>query len=128
MPTSSKKRDKFYHSAAWARAKEAKRMQARGICERCGKAGYEVHHVIPLTDENVDDPNISLNLDNLQLLCTACHNAVRDEEERAKGIRRDYYFDEKGDMVFNPPGQNQKNSAKLTPGEDLQNIYPTFQK
>lgn len=109
MPTSSKKRDRFYHSTAWAKAKQAKKMQARGICERCGKAGYEVHHKIPLTDENVDDPNISLNLENLELLCTACHNAARDEEERAKGKRNDYYFDEKGNMVFTPPrSKNEK--------------------
>lgn len=109
MPTTSKKRDRFYHSAAWARAKQAKKLQARGICERCGKAGYEVHHKIPLTDENVDDPSISLNLDNLELLCTACHNAARDEEARAKGRRSDYYFDENGNMVFTPPGSKSKN-------------------
>lgn len=56
-------------------------MMARGICERCGKRGTEVHHKIPLTDENLDDPNISLNLDNLELLCTECHNRERKEKE-----------------------------------------------
>lgn len=100
MPTSSKKREKFYHSAAWQRAKQAKRLQAKGLCERCGKAGWEVHHKIPLTDENVDDPAISLGMDNLELLCTACHNAARDEEEKKRGKRKDYYFDANGDMHF----------------------------
>lgn len=102
MPTTSKIREKFYHSAAWAKAKKAKRREALGICERCGKAGWEVHHKIPLTDDNVGDPNISLNPENLELLCTACHNAARDEEERAKGRRTDYYFDEEGNMHFKP--------------------------
>lgn len=108
MPTPSKKREKFYHSKAWAKVKETKRLMARGICERCGKAGWEVHHKIPLTDENVDDPMIALNLDNLELLCTACHNAARDEEAKKQGRRRDYYFNEQGDLIFKTGGGGSK--------------------
>ena len=100
MPTPSKKREKFYHSKAWANVKRTKRMMEHGICQRCGNAGWEVHHIIPLTDENVDDPKIALNLENLELLCTACHNAARDEELKKQGKRSDYYFDEQGNMIF----------------------------
>lgn len=100
MPTSSLKRDRFYHSIKWKKLRLAKWQLARGICERCGKAGDEVHHKIPITDANVDDPSIALNLDNLELLCTKCHNAARDEEDKRQGKRRDYYFDDKGNMHF----------------------------
>ena len=77
----SPKRMRFYNSSAWRRCQRTKVMMARGICERCGKRGTEVHHKIPLTDENLDDPNISLSLDNLELLCTECHNRERKEKE-----------------------------------------------
>ena len=105
MPTSSKKRDRFYHSKEWAKVKKIKRLMEHGICQRCGKAGWEVHHIIPLTDENVDDPRISLNLENLELLCTACHNAARDEELKKQGRRRDYYFTPEGDLIFKDRGE-----------------------
>ena len=35
--------------------------------------GDEVHHKIRLTPENITDPSIALNWDNLELLCKACH-------------------------------------------------------
>jgi 5-methylcytosine-specific restriction endonuclease McrA len=35
--------------------------------------GDEVHHKIRLTPENLADPQISLNWDNLELLCKQCH-------------------------------------------------------
>ena len=49
-------------------------------CERCAKKGLsvpgvEVHHKIRLTPDNVNDPEIALNWDNLELLCLACHKA-----------------------------------------------------
>lgn len=87
----------FYKSTAWRKCSKLKRLMAHGICEECGRAGWEVHHIIPLTAENVNDPNISINLDNLQLLCTSCHDAKRGNEE--KEIRRDLQFDEDGNLI-----------------------------
>lgn len=97
MPTTSKKRDDFYHSPMWKRAQRAKRLQARGICEKCGKAGWEVHHIVPLTDENVDDPNVAIGMDNLMLLCTSCHNAMRAP---SGGVRSDVSFDAQGNVII----------------------------
>ena len=97
MPTPSKKRMRFYNSSLWKKAKEEKKRHARGLCEKCGRPGYEVHHIIPLTDDNVEDPTISINLDNLMLLCTSCHNKMRVEEQ---GIRSDVRFDEHGNVYF----------------------------
>lgn len=47
---------------------------AGSLCEKCDAIGTEVHHKIRLTPENVNDPEISLNQDNLMLLCNECHN------------------------------------------------------
>ena len=71
----------FYNSAQWEACRSAyvsKRMQADGgVCERCRlQQGREVHHVIPITVNNVNDPNITLNHDNLKLLCKDCHFQV----------------------------------------------------
>ncbi|MDR0918710.1 MAG: HNH endonuclease [Oscillospiraceae bacterium] len=46
-------------------------------CNACGKlirGKSIVDHIIPITPENNDDPDITLNWDNLQLLCLHCHN------------------------------------------------------
>lgn len=68
----------FYNSAAWKACRESYKHAKGGLCEDCLKhgiitAGAEVHHVIELTPENVNDPNIALNWDNLCLLCKDCH-------------------------------------------------------
>ena len=60
-----------------------------GLCERCLAAGIYrpgkvVHHRVYLTDENVNDPAVSLDPGNLELLCQDCHNA----EHHAGGQRR----------------------------------------
>lgn len=70
------------------------------VCERCLKRGLivagskerplEVHHKVPLTPENINDPNVTLNWENLELLCKDCH-----EEERQRTTRR-WKVDESG--------------------------------
>ena len=74
MRTRDKAISNFYGSKEWEMARHIKVINAKGICEKCGKVGTEVHHIIHLTKENVTDPSISLNQDNLILLCTRCHN------------------------------------------------------
>lgn len=95
MPTPEKIK-KFYQSTKWKKARATKVALARGVCEECGNAGWEVHHITPLTLENIDNPEIAIGLDNLQLLCTACHNAKRSDD---KEIRDDVTFDEDGNLV-----------------------------
>ena len=41
-----------------------------------------MHHKIRLTPENINNPEIALNWENLELLCEACHH-----EEHKNGIR-----------------------------------------
>ena len=84
---------RFYKSKAWFVARNIKTNATKGKCERCGAIGEEVHHKIRLTVENVNDSNISLNQDNLELLCKDCHN---HEHRRFK--KKDVMFDEHGDL------------------------------
>lgn len=66
-----------------------------GRCEKCGAIGTEVHHIIHLTEKNVIDPEVSLNQENLLLLCNECHNKVHGRFEGKK----EYGFDSDGNLV-----------------------------
>jgi len=83
----------FYKSPAWIAAREIKIMLVNGLCERCGKVGIEVHHKERLSIDNVNDSSISLNQDNLELLCRECHN--QEHERFSKKVR----FDEDGNLI-----------------------------
>lgn len=69
----------FYNKKDWKRTRNAYFHSQNGICELCGKPGEEVHHKKYLTQENINDINITLNWDNLQLLCKACHFAIHEK-------------------------------------------------
>lgn len=74
----------FYRRKAWQDARAVVMDRAHGLCERClekdvVKPADVVHHVIPLTPENVDDPGVSLNPDKLQALCHDCHTEVHQQ-------------------------------------------------
>lgn len=65
------------------------------LCEECGKIllhRYDTiphHYQIPLTNENVNDRNISLNEDNIQIVCFNCHNKL---EKRFCKVDRKVYL------------------------------------
>lgn len=87
---------KFYRSKAWQKCRSAYIISRYGLCERCGNAGLIVHHKIELTPENINDPNITLNWDNLELVCLACHNAEHmGGESTAEGL----VFDGEGNLM-----------------------------
>lgn len=86
---------RFYRSDQWKIARAMKIAAVGGRCEKCGAIGTEVHHIIHLTPENVIDAEISLNQENLMLLCNECHNK---EHGRFEGSRQ-YEFDDEGNLV-----------------------------
>ena len=92
---------KFYKSTKWLRVRELKITKQRGICERCGKSGTEVHHKTYLTPSNVNDPNIAISLNNLELLCKAFHNAEHDRS--SKQVRKGLSFDRFGNLIPTTP-------------------------
>lgn len=55
-----------------------------------------MHHRIWLTPENINDPSVSLNFDNLELLCQDCHNK---EHHGSEVVADGLMFDEEGNLV-----------------------------
>jgi|GEM_PF-392900 len=88
----------FYKSdVLWHKMREEVILRAKERCEVCGKPGTKVHHKIHLTLDNVDDPSIALNLDNLLLLCKECHNKMHG---RFNGILPKYKWNDDDDDVL----------------------------
>ncbi len=83
----------FYVSWKWRKCRAAFAESKGKLCERCLSRGIieagsrdrplEVHHKVPLTADNVNDPSVSLAWGNLELLCKRCH----DEEKQRKAKR-----------------------------------------
>jgi 5-methylcytosine-specific restriction enzyme A len=86
----------FYKGKAWRQCRDAFFISKLGLCERCGGPGKIVHHKVYLTQDNINDPSISLNFNNLELLCQDCHNK---EHHGGKATRDDVMFDESGNLV-----------------------------
>lgn len=85
----------FYKSKAWRETRATYFAGKFGLCERCGRPGYIVHHKTKLTPWNINNPMITLAWDNLELLCLDCHNREHSEAPTVEGLR----FDENGDLV-----------------------------
>ena len=88
----------------------------RYMCQSkgCYNPAEEVHHIIHLTEENINDPNITVNPKNLISLCGECHKAIHKPDKVAglkkraskQSILPEIEFDENGYPVpvSNPPG------------------------
>ena len=86
----------FYKSKAWRDCRHAYFISRHGLCERCGGPGLIVHHRIYLTPQNINDPNVTLNWDNLELVCATCHQHEHFEgDATAEGL----VFDSEGNLV-----------------------------
>ena len=120
---------KFYHSKEWrgTLGKDGKYHggmrnfimdRAHGLCERCVERARKgevppdreltpadvVHHITPLSPENMDDPSVTLDPANLMALCHDCHTEVHQHlgVGAMNGRRREeprVGFDEDGNVV-----------------------------
>ena len=77
----------FYKSEAWKHCRAVYAQNECGLCERClqrgmYKPGEIVHHKVHLTPDNINDPEITLNWDNLELVCRDCHAELHEERVR----------------------------------------------
>lgn len=75
----------FYHSWAWTTCRRKYKKRVGGLCERCLKRGLivpgvQVHHKTHLTPGNISNPEITLNFENLELLCDDCHKREHKNE------------------------------------------------
>lgn len=90
----------FYFSQAWRKTRDSYIKSVGGLCEECLKKGQytgavEVHHKVHLTPENINDPSVTLNWDNLEALCKSCHRQIH-----ATGETKRYRVNEKGEVIF----------------------------
>lgn len=51
--------------------------------------GEIVHHKIELNEDNVNDPSVALNPDNMMLVCFDCHNKIHFKSEKRYSIGQD---------------------------------------
>lgn len=77
----------FYNSPAWHDCRNAYAKSKHNLCERClangvYKPGEIVHHKIHLTPININDPMITLNWNNLELVCRDCHADIHQRHSR----------------------------------------------
>lgn len=100
----TKKLHRFYTSKAWIDLREHminERIARDGvlICEHCkqiiSKSREAIgHHKVELTEDNVDDINISLNPVLIEIICFTCHN--KDHKRFGYGKKSVY-------IVYGPP-------------------------
>lgn len=89
----------FYRSKAWQHCRDGYARSVGGLCERCRskglyRAGEIVHHVRPITADNITDPTVTLSWDNLELVCRDCHG-----ELHRRKVRRYRVVDELGHVT-----------------------------
>lgn len=89
----------FYKSKAWEQARSMALSRDNHLCQDCLKSGIitqaeEVHHIIELTPENINDPSINTDLNNLVCLCHACHTRRHLTKEKRFSI------DANGKLIF----------------------------
>lgn len=86
----------FYTSTAWRKTQRAYMESKHYVCERCGRPAGIVHHKTYITPANINDPNVTLNWDNLEALCPTCHQHEHfTGRATAEGLR----FDEAGNLI-----------------------------
>ena len=92
----------FYNGKRWKKCRDSY-IEDRisidgGMCEECkDEQGYIVHHKIPLTPENINNPDIALNHKYLEYVCKECHDEF---ENHGVGHKK-----EKPLCFFNKDGQ-----------------------
>ena len=93
----------FYKSCKWLKCRNAyikKRMMIDGgTCEECtSRSGYIVHHKVLLTADNINNPEVSLNHENLEYVCKQCHDLF-DGHGVGKMHKPLCVFDEEGQPI-----------------------------
>ncbi|MBR2775784.1 MAG: HNH endonuclease [Prevotella sp.] len=88
----------FYKSKEWKALRDNIMKRDGWLCQDClSKGKYtpaeEVHHITEITPDNINDPSITLNPDNLVSLCRECHRTRHGAHERR------YKVDEFGRVI-----------------------------
>lgn len=94
----------FYKSEKWQSCRDsyiAKRIMIDGgLCEVCHDSpGYIVHHKTILTPKNINNPEVTLNHDNLSYECKQCHDKHEGHGIRKQGLGLLVVFDKDGHPI-----------------------------
>lgn len=93
---------RFYKSKPWILLRGKAIIKSGKQCKRCGKIIYEsgdceVDHIKEITPDNYKNLEITLNLNNLQVLCHNCHTFKTTIDKRnikynnfSKGLEVDF--------------------------------------
>jgi len=94
---------RFYKSKAWRDTREYILKRDKYLCQDCREPAEEVHHIVKLTPENINDMTIALGENNLVSLCRNCHKKKHVKDRGEKTDAGDgYEFDANGYMVKAP--------------------------
>lgn len=63
----------FYNSGVWKKTQALYLESQNYICEDCGGVACIVHHIKHIAPDNIEDPEITLDWDNLKAVCYECH-------------------------------------------------------
>lgn len=84
----------FYCRKDYLDLARACKIKSGGVCAKCGGvfdiSELRPHHKVELTLDNIDDVNVTLNPDNIEVLCHDCHNAAHKRFGYAVGAKRVY--------------------------------------
>jgi hypothetical protein len=83
----------FYCLKPWKDLSYSLKIKANGKCAKCGETILDFsqligHHKIDLTEDNVNDVNISLNPELIEVICLSCHN----KQHRRFGNKQHVYI------------------------------------
>lgn len=94
----------FYGSHKWKKCRNGYIHQRilidGGICEVCkDNVGYIVHHKETITEENINNPEVTLNYGNLMYVCKKCHDRFEGHGIGMKSAPAFCKFDEDGQPI-----------------------------
>lgn len=88
---------KFYTSREWRITSRLYMSSIHYVCERCGGVAEICHHRKYITPGNINNPDITLNMDNLEGLCMDCHN--KEHKRLHKRNTNMPVFDKSGNLI-----------------------------
>lgn len=108
--------DSFYSTDEWKDFRKNIITERGNKCTECGKdilidKQLHVHHIKELTQENVNDYMISMNPDNVRIVCHECHNKIHERFGYGYGNRK-RKFDRDVYIIYGPPLAGKKTYVK----------------
>lgn len=108
--------DSFYSTDEWKDFRKNIITERGNKCTECGKdilidKQLHVHHIKELTQDNVNDYMVSMNPDNVRIVCHECHNKIHERFGYGYGNRK-RKFDRDVYIIYGPPLAGKKTYVK----------------